>query len=58
MTRLVTRREVLEQLGKMGEKRISALKLHCRDYERYMVDKYEYRVQRAHPEPPRTRNGA
>ncbi len=55
---MVTRREVLEQLGKMGETRISALKLHCRDYERYMVEKYEYRVSKSDPEPPRTQNGA
>jgi hypothetical protein len=42
----LTRREVLEQLGKFGERKLSELKLHCRDFEQYLLTNYDYRVSK------------
>lgn len=40
----MTRREVLEQLKRVGIKDLSLLKRSCRDFENYMVVHYDYEI--------------
>ncbi len=44
--KILTRREVLEVLEKIGERKFSELKFHCRDFEQYMLVNYDYRVSK------------
>ncbi len=39
--RWLTRREVLEQLRRLGVGRFSELKKNCREFEEYMLSNYE-----------------
>jgi len=40
----MTRREVLEQLKRVGVKDLSLLKRSCRDFENYMAVNYDYEI--------------
>jgi hypothetical protein len=41
---MMTRREVLEQLKRVGIKDLSLLKQSCRDFENYMAVHYDYEI--------------
>jgi len=41
---MMTRREVLEQLKRVGVKDLSLLKRSCRDFENYMAVNYDYEI--------------
>ena len=41
---ILTRREVLKQLNRIGLKKISELKINCREFEQYMAVNYDYEI--------------
>jgi hypothetical protein len=43
---MMTRRDVLEQLKRVGIKDLSLLKRSCRDFENYMSVNYDYEIVR------------
>jgi hypothetical protein len=43
---MMTRRDVLEQLKRVGIKDLSLLKRSCRDFENYMAVNYDYKIVR------------
>jgi hypothetical protein len=46
---MLKRREVLEQLKSAGVSMLSPLKRHCREFEQYMLLKYDYRIVKGRP---------
>jgi hypothetical protein len=46
---MMTRRDVLEQLKRVGIKDLSLLKRSCRDFENYMAVNYDYQIVRKEP---------
>jgi len=43
---MMTRRDVLDQLKRVGIKELSLLKRSCRDFENYMAVNYDYEILR------------
>ena len=43
---MLTRREILNQLKRVGVKELSRLKRNCRDFENYMAVNYDYEIDR------------
>jgi hypothetical protein len=43
---MMTRRDVLDQLKRVGIKDLSLLKRSCRDFENYMAVNYDYEIVR------------
>ena len=41
---MLTRREVLMQLRKVGVRELSELKSDCREFEQYMAVNYDYEI--------------
>jgi len=41
---MMTRRDVLDQLKRVGIKDLSLLKRSCRDFENYMAVNYDYKI--------------
>jgi hypothetical protein len=44
MRAMMTRRDVLDQLKRVGIKDLSLLKRSCRDFENYMAVNYDYKI--------------
>jgi|MudIll2142460700_1097286.scaffolds.fasta_scaffold309047_2 hypothetical protein len=42
MNKMLTRREVLMQLRRVGVRKFSQLKRDCREFEHYMAANYDY----------------
>lgn len=43
---MMTRRDVLDQLKRVGIKDLSLLRRSCRDFENYMAVNYDYEISR------------
>ena len=51
---MLTRRDVLDQLKRVGVKRISEFKGNCREFEQFMAVYYDYEIEKKSPHPPST----
>ena len=55
---MLTRREVLKQLRRVGVRELSQLKRDCREFELYMAVNYEYEIakKKIDPQPANLRS--
>jgi hypothetical protein len=52
---MLTRRDVLDHLKRVGIRRLSEIKGNCREFEQYMAVYYDYEIEKKRPRPPSPR---